>query len=105
MDLGDMIQQCTEDSVQWFPNMKQDPAFLTLCLAGEVGETANLIKKVVRGSVTWDEAIVAGLPEEIIDILVYLCNLMGHETFKDIDWEEVWNSKRTINEARFANVL
>lgn len=110
MNLGRMVLQCVADSARWFPGEAQSVANLTLCLAGEVGEIANLVKKVTRGSLTFEEATdpsfmgedgESTLQEEIVDVLIYLCNLMGHESFKDIDWHAIWNGKREYNEQRF----
>lgn len=100
MLLGDMIRDCVEDSARWFPGEAQGMPNLVLCLAGEVGEVANIVKKVVRGSLRMEDAMET-LPEEIIDVLIYLCNLMGHETFVDVNWQAIWNKKRAYNEARF----
>lgn len=109
MELEQMILQCTNDSYRWFPNpVTHTPQNQTLCLAGEVGEVANIVKKVVRGSMTIGEAIAGvglkePLPMEIIDCLVYLCNLMGLAEFQDVDWEAIWKQKRAYNELRFGD--
>lgn len=100
MKLSNMIKECVEDSIRWFPGEAQTPQNLALCLAGEVGEVANLLKKVVRGSTTMDE-ILPNLTEEVVDVLIYLCNLMGNPVFKDVDWERIWFDKREYNETRF----
>ena len=105
MELGSMITQCTKDSNRWFPGKAQSIANQVLCMAGEVGEVANLIKKVERGSITLGDARVAGLEEEIVDVLIYLCNLMGNEAFEDTDWEAIWNEKRRFNESRFNPIM
>lgn len=102
MKLEIMIQQCVSDSTRWFPGKAQRIENLVLAVAGEVGEVANIVKKVVRGSITMEEAIrVHNLPEEIIDTLIYLCNLMGAKEFAGIDWEDIWRRKREYNESRF----
>jgi NTP pyrophosphatase (non-canonical NTP hydrolase) len=109
MNLEDMILQCTNDSNRWFPNpITHTVENQVLCLAGEVGEVANIAKKVVRGSMSIGEAIAGvglkePLPMEVIDCLVYLCNIMGLKEFQDVDWEDLWNKKRTYNEMRFGN--
>src|SRR3954466_6760455 len=101
MQLGDMVGDCIEDSTRWFPGKAQELPNLVLCMAGEVGEVANLVKKNVRGSMSHED-MMQELPEEIVDVLVYLCNLMGAKEFKDVDWEAIWNQKRQFNEERFA---
>lgn len=109
MDLFDMIAQCVSDSDRWFPG-HQDLGFTTLAMVGEAGEVANIIKKIVRGSITIEEAMdvnfMKGLDKdplqvEIVDVLIYLCNLMGASEFKDVNWNEIWNAKRDFNEQRF----
>lgn len=102
MVLPEMIEQCVEDSNRWFPGKAQSLANLVLCLAGEVGEVANLVKKNVRGSLTTTD-MMQDLPEEIIDCLIYLCNLMGNDHFDHVDWKVIWDKKRAFNEARFGN--
>jgi NTP pyrophosphatase (non-canonical NTP hydrolase) len=101
MFLNDMIEQCTSDSDRWFPGKAQELANLTLCMCGEAGEVANLVKKVVRGSVSIEDARPF-LAEEIVDVLIYLCNLMGSKDFESIDWKQIWDEKRKFNEERFS---
>lgn len=102
MWLGDMVGDCVEDSERWFPGKAQTLPNLVLCLAGEVGEVANIVKKIVRGSVELDE-VQLDLNEEIVDVLVYLCNLMGAKEFQDVDWAAIWEQKRQFNENRFGD--
>jgi len=99
MNLGGMITQCTSDSKRWFPQA-QDMPNLVLCIAGEVGEVANIVKKVTRGSLRMEDAMET-LPEEIVDILIYLVNLMGHDAFDEVNWKKVWDDKRNYNRMRF----
>lgn len=95
-----LMQQCKEDSEKWFPEA-QSLTLQTLCLAGEVGEIANIVKKVERGTLRMEDAMET-LPEEVVDVLIYLLNLMTHDTFKDVKWMELWYAKRKYNEMRFA---
>lgn len=97
------INQCETDSNRWFPNADRGLAFLTLCLAGEVGELANLVKKVERGSalLVRDNKVHREIVDEINDVRVYLYNLMGLQIFDDVNWEDEWNRKRAFNEERF----
>lgn len=101
--LPDMIEQCIRDSVRWFPGKAQSLPNLVLCLAGEVGEVANLVKKRVRGSITHQEMMEQGLAEEVVDCLIYLCNLMGAVEFDGIEWKRIWDEKRKFNEDRFGD--
>jgi NTP pyrophosphatase (non-canonical NTP hydrolase) len=100
MNLLQMIDECTQDSERWFPG-NQDLAFTTLAMAGEVGEVANIVKKVVRGSHEL-EVVLDDLTEEVVDVLIYLCNLMGAKEFDGVDWSVIWDRKRRFNENRFA---
>jgi NTP pyrophosphatase (non-canonical NTP hydrolase) len=101
-----LMQQCTTDSKEWFPRT-QGLAFMTLAMAGEVGEVANIVKKIERGSYTLDDklsdrhTVREALAEEVIDVLIYLMNLMGSEEFKDVDWMSIWYEKREFNQERF----
>lgn len=71
--------------------------FLMVSLTGEVGETANIIKKIVRGDFCLDEK-KDDLKEEIADIFIYLLKMsyqMG------IDLEEAYFTKMKKNQKRF----
>jgi len=96
-----LMQTCREDGLRWFPH-SQTPENLTLCLAGEVGEIANIMKKVVRGDFTiFDAVLDEGLAEEVVDALIYLLSLMGHPDFQGVNWQHIWDRKRKFNEERF----
>lgn len=71
--------------------------FLIISLFGEVGETANIIKKIVRGDYKLEEKRDE-LSEEIIDVFIYLIKLSYQ---LNIDIEKEYISKMTKNEERF----
>ncbi len=96
-DLLGMVHQCRTDTRRWFPNQEEDLGFQGLALAGEVGELCNLIKKVERGSMTFEEARDA-MGEEAADVLIYLCNIFATI---DVDPTKVYAAKRRKNELRF----
>lgn len=106
-----LMNQCTKDSHRWFPGKAQELPNLVLCMCGEAGEVANLVKKIVRGSITIEEAMnpeefnKSSLQEEIVDVLIYLLNLMGAKEFKDVDWMSIWYQKREFNEKRFGQYV
>jgi NTP pyrophosphatase (non-canonical NTP hydrolase) len=109
MDLEHLISVCHEDSRRWFPGA-QDLPTMVLAMCGEAGEVANLVKKIVRGSLTVEEAMDVDtmadfekdtLQEEVVDVLIYLCNIMGLLEFKDVNWGEIFHDKRAFNEQRF----
>lgn len=99
MDLSNLVKQCQEDSDRWFPSISKDLPFTVLALVGETGEMANLVKKVVRGSVSL-EKIKDDLGEEAVDVLIYLCMVFSA---LDIDIEKVYTEKRAKNELRFGH--
>ncbi len=101
MTLADIAIQCIEDSKEWFPDHSQDMGYLTICLAGETGEFANLIKKGMRGDYNFeDQNYVYALAMELADVFIYLMNIVG---VMDIDMESLYQIKREINRARFGN--
>ena len=70
---------------------------LIVSVVGEVGELANITKKVIRGDISYDKA-KENISEEIIDIFIYVIKLsyqMG------IDIEKAYLEKLKINEVRF----
>jgi len=71
--------------------------FLMISLFGEIGETANLIKKSVRGDFKL-ENIKEELSEEIADIFIYLMKLCIQ---LDINLEESYLIKLEKNIERF----
>ena len=70
---------------------------LTVCLAGEVGEFANVVKKTVRGDISFSDAKPA-LAEELADAFIYIvkiCNQM------DVDLESEFMNRLSFNAERF----
>ncbi len=101
MTLADIAIQCIKDSEEWFPDHSQDMGFLTICMTGEVGEFANLIKKGMRGTYEIDDPEYEyALAMELTDIFIYLMNLVG---VMGIDMEKLYQIKREINRERFGN--
>jgi|GEM_PF-1589985 len=70
---------------------------LTVALTGEVGEFANITKKIARGDFTL-ESRKSELASELADIFVYLLKLAGQ---LGIDLEAEYKSKMKLNEERF----
>lgn len=105
--LDDIAQQCLEDSVAWFPETcNPDQAGLgravmhhLVALAGEVGELCNIIKKVDRGSKTWEE-VAADAALELTDVLIYVANLAA---IMGVSLEKLYQIKREFNNERFTN--
>lgn len=100
MTLVDIIKQCLCDSEAWFPMQAGEPPFLMLCLVGEVGEAANHLKKVERGSHEYRN-IREAYCEELVDVFIYLMNLVG---IAGIDLVAAYKKKRNFNVQRFGEV-
>jgi NTP pyrophosphatase (non-canonical NTP hydrolase) len=95
----DLAVQCAEDSNLWFPGAGSSLAHHTLALAGEVGELANIVKKIERGSLSiHDAAVKKELAMEQADIFTYLLNT-AHLT--RVDLIRAYEEKRRINAQRF----
>jgi NTP pyrophosphatase (non-canonical NTP hydrolase) len=97
--IQEIIKQCGKDSHRWFPKTADDIGFMTLAMVGEAGEVANVVKKILRGSLFLKDAKTKNdLAMEITDVFIYLmdlCDLLG------IDIERAYNMKRMENEQRF----
>jgi len=70
---------------------------LTVALAGEVGEFANLTKKLVRGDLEL-EAARPDLGAELADVFIYIVKLAEQ---LELDLEAEFRAKLAINENRF----
>jgi NTP pyrophosphatase (non-canonical NTP hydrolase) len=88
------------DSHRWFPECDNlGLPFWMLCLTGEVGELANELKKVMRGTANFNDAKVKyKIDMEVADIFTYLLQIAG---MLQIDLEAAYNVKRQFNEERF----
>jgi NTP pyrophosphatase (non-canonical NTP hydrolase) len=97
VNINDIVQQCLDDSDKWFPDLNGDLSFLFIAILGELGEAANIYKKMLRGSrTTGDEGEY--LREEIVDTFIYLCNIAGT---LGIDLAAGYAAKRKKNVERF----
>lgn len=106
-----LVRQCIKDSAEWFPEaanaMATDPTHRvralvhhSLALAGEVGELANLVKKVDRGSTDITGIVFLNdAGEELVDVLIYVLNLAG---ILGVDLLQGYLKKRDKNVSRFA---
>jgi NTP pyrophosphatase (non-canonical NTP hydrolase) len=76
------------------------PLFLELivALAGEVGEVANLAKKIARGDFTLDAAR-GDIGTELADVLIYVLKISDQ---LHVDLEEALMAKIELNARRFA---
>lgn len=112
MDLAKLVEIQTAFSREKFPafwdiKTEQDLAlrleYLTNALAGEVGEAANLVKKVVRsvvygrGDLRLDD-VKQELAEEIADVFTYLLTIAS---LLGLDLEKTYLQKLEKNRKRF----
>lgn len=71
--------------------------FLSIGLAGEVGETCNIVKKIVRGDCTIVD-VKDHLTEELIDVFIYILKLLSQ---LEINVEEEYKKKLKANAKKF----
>lgn len=94
--LIEFTESAGRDSEQWFPGRSHDLVHHTLGLCGEVGEFANIVKKIDRGTVTFTEAR-GELIEELSDALVYFlttAHSVGLNLLKSYVVKRAYNEKR-----------
>jgi NTP pyrophosphatase (non-canonical NTP hydrolase) len=94
-----MVDQALEDSERWFPSTASNPFFVAACVAGEIGEVLNLLKKVERGSHDWTPEMKSDVEEEVADVFTYLLHLAGT---LNMDLEARYYEKREANDIRFS---
>jgi NTP pyrophosphatase (non-canonical NTP hydrolase) len=101
--LTDIARQCMKDSKRWFPDTAHSLAFMTLALCGEVGELANIVKKIERGSCDIRDAKTKhALVMEATDVFIYLMDVFA---LLGVDPEQAYNMKRIENEQRFGALI
>lgn len=109
MDLKQLIELQTEFDKRHAANKQfyvpisssnpQDLEHLVVCMLGELGEFANVLKKVVRGDLSYEQA-EPQLHEELTDLFIYLMKVAGQS---GVDLEARYLEKLQKNERRFAN--
>lgn len=98
MDVVEIQKQCFEDSERWFPDVSRDLGYMVIALVGEVGEFANLYKKIERGTLELNEDTHVELAMELCDVFIYLCNMAA---IMNVDLGKLYHVKRQFNEERF----
>jgi NTP pyrophosphatase (non-canonical NTP hydrolase) len=96
-----LTEQMRANSERWFPDTHEQrimplAAFYALGLAGEAGEVANVVKKMVRDGSSAD--LRASLGIELADVLTYLL-LLADEVGVDI--VEMYRVKAEHNDRRW----
>lgn len=71
--------------------------FLLVSLTGEVGEVANIVKKIVRGDFKLEEK-KPDIQDELVDVFIYLLKLSYQ---LNIDLESAYVEKMKKNRERF----
>jgi hypothetical protein len=99
-DIDDIAEQCGNDSRDWFPNFADNTTLYALAAAGEVGELCNVIKKVERGTHTYEE-VSGQIVSEAMDAVIYLLCLLDYE---GQDVAALYDKFRSQNVARFGKV-
>lgn len=98
-DINEIVDQCGEDSANWFPKLALDTEFMALAAAGEVGELCNLVKKVKRGTHTLED-LSGKIVAEAMDAIIYLFNILYIE---DQDAAALYEHIRNNNVKRFSH--
>jgi len=70
---------------------------ILVCLIGEIGEFANIIKKIVRGELSHED-VHQHLTEELADSFIYLIKLCNE---LDIDLQSAFDQRLEYNRKRF----
>ncbi len=65
--------------------------FMTLCMSGEAGELANIVKKIVRNGES--EELWKKFEEEMVDVLIYFVKLLNIVPF---DFDKAWDAKQRV---------
>lgn len=101
LTIEQMVKMCLDDSEKWFGDghtAKSIPHH-TLAMAGEVGEVANIVKKIERGSLNLGDANVRfQLMMELTDVFTYWLNLVG---LVGMNPTQAFLHVRSENEKRF----
>lgn len=89
-----------EDSTGWFgEEIANDLVTTVLGINGEAGEVADIVKKVLRGSLSEEDPKVVGhLCEELVDVFIY--TLMAARIL-NFDIVKGYMEKREYNHRRF----
>lgn len=101
-DLYFLSLDAAKQSKRWFGDTENgtDLVHMTLGLCGEVGELANIIKKVDRNSADLGDAHVKfDTTMELADVFVYVLNIAA---LLNIDLLRAYEQKQIENERRFS---
>ena len=96
-----LSEQCLDDTQRWFGDKSiNNLNHQTLGMCGEVGEFANIVKKIDKGQLKLGDATTKiRLAEELADIFTYMLSIAG---LLNIDLEKAYTGVRKNNERRFS---
>ncbi|MBK8815635.1 MAG: nucleotide pyrophosphohydrolase [Methylococcaceae bacterium] len=78
-------------------NNLEELEHLIVCLLGELGEFANILKKVRRGDFSL-ATVKDDLDEELVDVFIYLLKIAGQF---NVDLEDGYEKKILKNTSKF----
>ncbi len=100
MHLTDIQQREHDDSAKYFPGLTTSIDYMTLAMAGEVGEICNDVKKHLRGDFDLPE-LRKRMMGELPDVLIYLV-MLAHEM--GFSLEMAYDIKKEYNDRRYRTV-
>ena len=92
MHLHDIQMHVDVDTRTWFPRAQDSLTLHTFGLVGETGEFADEVKKMLRGSQNFEEALPK-LQEELTDVFIYVITLANH---LDMDLQTWYETMRAL---------
>jgi NTP pyrophosphatase (non-canonical NTP hydrolase) len=96
-----LAKECQDDAERWFDlKGREHLPHHVLALCGEAGELANIVKKIERGSVRYEE-VADKMRGEVVDNFVYLLNIAA---ILELDLLEGYEEKRQYNDKRFSKL-
>jgi len=99
MVLRFLARDSHQASQRWFPDTADRLDHHVLALAGEVGELANLVKKIQRRSLdVTDPAVRRDLEDEVADVFIYLLNVVA---ILKMNLGKRYTDKQKFNQERF----
>lgn len=101
--LQEIQDEITADNHLFFPDKALDLGHHVMSLCGEVGEVANIVKKMQRGTLNpEDEDTQVELASELVDVFIYVLSCAG---IIGMNMEEFYGAKREFNVTRFKGTL
>ena len=94
------LYQSESRTTAFYPNVGENPIYPTLGLAGEAGEVADKVKKVIRDNEgIFDESSIKSITLELGDVLWYVAQLSS-ELGIDLDQVAKLNLEKLSSRAK-----